>query len=264
MKILGVDFETSGLLDQNCRIIEIGAVLFDWDKKTPIEVFNVIVAPQENWDMMPGAELSHGMAKPYVMENGMPSAAALTILDKLVGKADVLCAHNGTQFDKPLLKSESVRHEMWSQADGKIWIDTMTDVPYPDQIVARKLVHLAAEHGFLNPFAHRAAFDVLTMFEILSKYDINAVIQNAIAPTVKIRALASYEQRELPKARRYRWEPTTKVWWKEIKEFDLGKEEKEAPFKIVVLETLNRTSGVDVSAFVKPAVGEPNAQEGGV
>ncbi len=259
-----MDFETSGLLDQNCRIIEIGAVLFDWEKKTPIEVFNVIVAPYENWDMMPGAELSHGMSKQYVMDNGMSSVAALLILDKLIDKADVLCAHNGTNFDKPLLKAESTRHEMWMKGEQKIWIDTMSDVPYPEQMVTRKLVHLAAEHGFLNPFAHRAAFDVLTMFEILSKYDINAVIQNAIAPTVKIRALASYEQRELPKARRYRWEPTTKIWWKEIKELDLGKEEKEAPFKIVVLETLNRTNGVDVSAFVKPTVGEPHVETGGV
>ena len=41
----------------------------------------------------------------------------------------------------------------------------MTDVPYPETIATRKLTYLAADHGIVNPFAHRALFDVITMMQ---------------------------------------------------------------------------------------------------
>jgi DNA polymerase-3 subunit epsilon len=230
----------------------------------PIQIFNRLVYPFGDWSMHPMAELSHHIPARVVREYGLKDEEAIDQLNKLAGQADAICAHNGTNFDKPLWKQEAERLGLEPMGEKKIWIDTMTDVPYPEQMTTRKLVHLAAEHGFLNPFPHRAAFDVLTMLYILSKYDLTAVIQNAIAPTVKIRALATYEQRELAKARKYRWEGTSKMWWKEIKEFELEKEKAESPFGISVLERTNRTGDIDLTPFTQPAVGQPDGQERGL
>lgn len=258
MKLLGVDFESSSLLGPDCRIVEIGAVLYDWDLKLPIQIFNRLVLPFGDWSMHPAAELSHGIPTRVLREYGLRDEEALDQLNRLAGQADVIVAHNGTNFDKPLWSQEARRLMQEPIGEKKIWIDTMTDVPYPEQVITRKLVHLAAEHGFLNPFPHRAAFDVLTMLHILSKYDIAAVIQNAIAPTVKIRALATYEQRELAKAKKYRWEPASKIWWKEIKKFDLEREKAESPFGLAVMEEICRTGDVDLTPFTQPSVGTPN------
>jgi len=77
----------------------------------------------------------------------------------------------------------------------------VVDVPSPPQITTRKLAHLAAEHGFLNPFAHRAVFDVLTMLKILSCYPIENVIISSNQPLMKLVALVAFDGRYKAKAR---------------------------------------------------------------
>jgi DNA polymerase-3 subunit epsilon len=123
---------------------------------------------------------------------------------------EYIVAHNGTRFDRLFLEKQTWKPE-------KPWIDTLTDVPYPNEIVTRKLNFLAAEHGFLNPFPHRAIFDTLTMLKVFSLYAIDHVVEDMKSPLVKIMAQVSYEEKSKAKDLGFRWDPQNRHWYMEIR-----------------------------------------------
>ena len=232
MKLLGIDLETTGLDVTKDRIIEIGMVLWETDTQTPIIVDSFYVNPGvDTWNAE--AEAVNGISQETVEEYGIPTLQALDRVVAWGERCAYVVAHNGTGFDKPMIESEFEAYEMGL---NRPWLDTQNDIEYPESITTRKLMHLAAEHGFLNPFSHRAVFDVLTMFKILSCYDINQVIAYSLIPTVKVRSMQKFEDNEQAKARGFRWEPETKIWWRTLKQDKLEALQAEAPFKIVVLE----------------------------
>lgn len=237
MKLLGLDFETSGLDPQQDRIIEIGAVLWDTDRKAPLEVLGRLV-------QHPGLKLSDeitqltGITQEDLDQQGIPIETALARLRELLDHADFVVAHNGNQFDRPFLEEALNRASLMDLLWNKPWIDTMTDVPYPESIRTRKLNHLAADHQVFNPLPHRAVFDVVVMLQILSQYPIAEVVELAKSPTLEIRANVSYEDRNLAKDRGYRWDGERKIWFKTIKELHLDRE-SQAGFPIEVLSTNN-------------------------
>ncbi len=103
------------------------------------------------------------------------------------------------------------------------------------KITVRKLTYLAADHKIINPFSHRAVFDVMTMLMVLSEYDPGEVLRYSASPSITIQAKVSYEDRAKASSRGYRWEAETKRWVKTIKQFQLDKEQREAMFNVIVL-----------------------------
>jgi DNA polymerase-3 subunit epsilon len=164
---------------------------------------------------------------------GHPVHRCLRQLFLMMGHAAAVVAHNGTGFDKPMLQAHIDRCGVIPPEIP--WIDTAMDVPYPPQITTRKLVHLAAEHGFLNPFAHRAQFDVLTMLTILQRYDIATVLDTARQPNITVIAQVSFDEREKAKSRGYRWDKVTTSWRKTIKLNQLDAERAQAGFEIITI-----------------------------
>lgn len=233
--LLGIDFETTGLNPEVDRIIEVGAVLWDTHDQLPIVTESFYVKP-ENIDEVWNDEILkvNGIHLGHVIRYGFGPSTAWLKLEPLLGQASHIVAHNGAAFDRLFADKESERlgEEPWALP----WIDTQNDIEYPESITTRKLSYLAAEHGFLNPFSHRAMFDVLTMFKILSCYDINEVIRYSQIPTLKIRSLQKFDDNQLAKDRGYRWDGENKIWWRTLKQDKLEKEQAEAPFKVVVLE----------------------------
>jgi DNA polymerase-3 subunit epsilon len=114
-------------------------------------------------------------------------------------------------------------------------LDSLTDIRYPAYIKTRNLTHLAAEHGFVAPFKHRAVFDCLTMLRIASNYDINEIIARSKMPMVYVQACVSFDEKELAKARGYYWAAKPKIWYKALKEADATVEIKECGFRTAVL-----------------------------
>jgi DNA polymerase III subunit epsilon len=157
-------------------------------------------------------------------------------------KIDYLCGHNSENFDKPLLLAELARHGVDAPTLKALpWIDTRTDIPFPTEPDSRRLKHLAGDHGFVNPFSHRAVFDVLTMLKVLSHYDINAVLEYQKIPFVTVRAMVSYDDRQLAKDQRFSWEKLgektyPKCWVKRIKANKLEEEKKSCKFQIVPIQ----------------------------
>jgi DNA polymerase-3 subunit epsilon len=226
--ILGIDLETTGLDTATCEVIEVGAVLWDEKLKQPIsllsEFINGPVVPPEITEIT-------GIRQEY-LSRGITLEEARLRLHVMCGQVEWVVAHNGTNYDKPIFERQL------SKATHLKWIDTSVDIPYPKHITTRKLSHLAAEHGFANPFRHRALFDVLTMLKVLSEYDFEAVAKSAAYPPLSVIANVSYDDREKAKARGYRWDSARKIWLKTLKEPDLERERTEAGFPIRVMGAL--------------------------
>jgi DNA polymerase-3 subunit epsilon len=229
MLILGLDFETTGLLPEKDTITEAGAVLWDTESKSPLILYNKFVdgkvlIPKEITELT-------GITQDMVSKYGEGESQIALELISLIEKAEAVCVHN-KNFDLQFFNILCERNDL--HPPEKLWIDSCSDVPYPASITTRKLTHLAAEHGFVNPFPHRALTDVLTMLQVISKYPAETIMEYAKSPSVTLLAKTTYEERELPKARGYRWNGDIKKWTKVIKEFQLAEEEKNAPFPIEV------------------------------
>jgi DNA polymerase-3 subunit epsilon len=242
MLVLGLDFETTGLSPETDRIIEVGAVLWDTESCKPLQLESYYIKhPDLDAIWNDDIERITGIRKSDVEDFGYDPATAWLNLESLVENCAYIIAHHGLTFDKLFADAHSQRigEPVWTTK----WLDTEVDIEFPESISnTRKLVHLAAEHGFLNPFAHRAVFDVLTMLKVLACYDIEKVIAYSEIPWVKVEAVVSFDKKDLAKERMYRWDPdgkecgSPKTWWKKIKENMVAKEIAEAPFKVVVMQ----------------------------
>lgn len=230
MILLGLDFETtwSDPVDPTkMLIVEAGAVLYDTERQMPIDMYNKLVAGVTVTEDMTALT---GIIQEDIENHGLVIGHVLDKLNEFLSKCDYVVAHNGNKFDKIVYETECRRNNVYPVV--KPWIDTRVDIEYPPQIKSRKLVHLAAEHGFANPFAHRALFDVLTMLKVLENYDIREVAARSLEPSVLCGADVSFHEKDLAKARGYFWNSEEREWQKELKKSMLQKELNEAPFKI--------------------------------
>ena len=214
MKLLGLDLETTGLNVATDEIVEFGVIIYDVNLETIGTCASYLVQPRK-FDLMSVGEIS-GISTHAILEYGQTFQSVAEWVGVLVEECDFIVAHNGLAFDKPILERQC--QEYGVQFPAIPWIDTMIDVPYPDSISTRALVPLAAYHGFLNPFPHRALFDVMTMLKILSLYDIHAIAETASTPVVWVRAKVSYDNRNLVKAQRFQWDSNSKLWVKKIRQ----------------------------------------------
>lgn len=226
MLVLGLDFETTFTdpVDPNkCRIIEAGAVLWDTNTRMPLRLLNQ-VTPWRFGPFDPRVTELTGLTDETLEAHGRPLEVILGNLVGLMQLAEHIVAHNGNMFDKPLFFAEMRRANLEVPTDiqSKLWLDTSVDVPYPAKIETRKLDFLAPSHGFLNPFAHRAIFDVLSMLKVLSHYDIHDVVRRATAPKAKLRAITQPPwtdggvSNKIAKERGFRYEADTKTWVKTV------------------------------------------------
>lgn len=230
MYILGIDLETSGLDTKKDQIIELAAVLWDLNSNKPVQILSEMIF-HEDLKLSEEVKTITQITDEDLRLFGQPLDEVLERLSQLADSAHYIVAHNGRDFDFHFL------NRYWQQKEelnpDLPWIDTLYDVPYPAHIQTRKLTHLAAEHAFLNPFNHRALFDVLTMMKVLSCYDFSEVVELSQSPVKKVRALVSFEQKDLAKQAGFRWDAQAKFWIKELKEMQL--KEASWPFQIEVL-----------------------------
>lgn len=242
MRILGLDFETTGFDTKNDRIIEIGAVLYETDEKKVIHGYGCYIH-EENYNPL-SKEIIRvtGITDDILKEFGRSPFSALKQLNDYTLGANVryIVAHNGENFDKPFLYSELARHGLSQSLTELPWIDTRNDIPFDVEPDSRKLKHLALDAGFINPFPHRAQYDVLTMLKVLEQHDFQKIVEYSKIPWITVRAYVDYDKRELAKEKRYSWENLgdkkySKCWVKRIKENQLENERKTSAFEVLVI-----------------------------
>lgn len=212
MLLLGLDLETTiEPKVEDSKIIEVGACSWDTERKCPVQILSSLVSIDRPTALSPETTALTGITSEMLVRYGEPIEDVLERLSGMEDSCDFIVAHNGNEFDKIVL---------CKYADYLIapWIDTMTDVPYPESITTRKLSFLAAEHGFLNPFPHRAVFDVMTMLKILECYDLQEVIALSKSPTIQCTAHVSFDDKQKAKSLGYWWLSNRKLWVKNFKE----------------------------------------------
>ena len=235
MFIVGLDFETTYHTPVDptiARVTEIGAVLWDTVMKAPILMFSSLVYAENYPEIPPEGVALNGISTDLLQKYGVLPSIAFGNLNSLLNKCDYVVAHNGTGFDKPVYENELPR--VGKGMVVKPWVDTCLDVPYPDHIKTRKLTYLAAEHGFANPFSHRALFDVMTMLRIMHEYTMDEIIELSKQPTVEVIASVTFQNKDLAKARGYLWDGERKKWVKRMKQSFAAKEVAQAPFHVNV------------------------------
>jgi DNA polymerase-3 subunit epsilon len=247
MQVLGLDFETTftdPVDPKQCRIIEAGAVLWDTTRNAPLRIFNQVIPWEASWGPFdPRITKLTGLVEDDLMRHGRPLAQVLQNLIGLMEMAQAVVAHNGNGFDKPVFLSEVQRASVLlpDHIATMPWFDTTTDVPYGEKIETRKLEFLGPSHGFLNPFSHRAVFDVLTMLKVMSFYDIQEISRRATAPKVKLRALTNKpwedggKSNQMAKDRGFRFGGDSKFWTKTVLADEVEAELAKGPLKVVVL-----------------------------
>ncbi len=244
MKLLGIDIETGNSFDEKERgpimPTEVGAVLWDTDYNAPVQVYSSLVLDKEETrNVSPEAKLYTGISTGMLQEHGISAKLVQDDLLALAQKADFLVAHNARQAEMPWL-NEWFKYPRSTGPFGiGRWIDTMTDVEYPENCVARSLIYLNGFHGFCNPFPHRAVTDVLSMFMVLNKYPLERVIQVARSPLIKYQACVGIQDKDLARNARFQWNPDAKVWHKDIKRIFIDEGKVKFPFKIKELQNLD-------------------------
>lgn len=240
--VLGFDLETTGLDTSKDRIIELGAVAWDFESKTPLEVLNkFVLPPPEFLPLSEEVKNVTGIKEEWLTKYGTHFEKVLSDVEVMVEKYGIthIFAHNGENYDRPLFMAEIGRLEFTPKSpiiDKLEWVDTRSDLPHVTEPDSRKLKHMALDHGFIPAMQHRAFADCLTMMRVASHYPLDEIIAQSKIPWVTVRALVDYNDRDKAKELRYSWEKIgdktyPKMWVKKIRENKLASEQEAATLK---------------------------------
>lgn len=235
MLLIGIDLETTSLNTKTCEIVEIGIALYDANINQIIETFGGLVLTGTDFEQNVSG-ITFDMTRKY----GRTFDQYLSYITRNSKNRKIMFAgHNALNFDKPIFDRYCTYAGFsYTHLTDILWIDSLIDVSYPSSVGSKALINLAAQHGFLNPFPHRAIFDVATMFKIIRHYDLDEIIARASTPVSWYRALVSIEKKDLAKELYYRWDGTNKFWVKQFREYDTEGHKQDAEtagFKVTKL-----------------------------
>lgn len=211
-----IDTETTSLDPATGHIIELAICLVSFDARGRV----IEIGPIHDWLEDPGYPLSPEIVRLTRLTDGM--LAGRRIDDAAVlgmfAKADLLVAHNAT-FDSSWIDRR------YPTTTGMPWCCTLKDVDWRDfGVESRQLGGLLAEvAGFFNA-RHRADVDVAALVTLLAsqlptgRQVCAEMILGAQRPTMRVFADgAPFEFKGALKARGYRWHPTMRRWWIEVR-----------------------------------------------
>lgn len=236
MIVCGIDFETGADFkagrDENF-VTEIGLELYDTERKQTIESVSLLV--NEGKPISPKvAKLTH-IDNDMLNKFGYSPEYAVGVLNWYYSRADYMLAHNKA-FDQYYCERTL---SQFGHPVGKPWLDTMTDIEYPEDCINESLLYLMAYHKILNYNPHRALFDVHGTIQLAALYDWDKMVANSQADNLAVVALVDKDSNQLAKDFKFSWKPFDKTnypealrgrWVKEMKSWRAEKFLKELPF----------------------------------
>lgn len=211
-----VDVETTGINPESDKIIEIGVLEFAVDQD-----FNCNIV-----SMYSGLEDPQQSLKPEIVKLTHLTDEVLRgkqiqwdAVRQYFDRASIVVAHN-CAFDRAFLTS----HPGLGDVDVH-WACSIKHVDWEKKgFRSRALNYLAADHGFVNPFAHRALFDCASTFRLVAPH-MKELMENSYQREFRVFATgAPFDMKQKLKERAYMWDPAQRVWFKNILEHSLDSE----------------------------------------
>jgi DNA polymerase-3 subunit epsilon len=213
---LVLDVETTGINAQNDRIIEIGILEFSVKQGELPQITRTYGALQD-----PGMPLPKEIEQLTGLTDGMLKGQMIDwdMVRSMVESASVIVAHNA-DFDRQFM-----------EASGQLlglschWACSLRHIDWRGHGYRQLgLTYLAADHGFLNPFAHRAIFDCATTFRLIAPH-LPELISRSYEKEFTVHALSSpFESKDTLKKRGYIWDPSLRCWVTIVPESKLEEE----------------------------------------
>jgi len=243
MLILGVDVESTGLDVENDRIIEIGWAIWDTERKKPLKMVSELIREDHRIPLTQEIKDITGILPEDIDKFGTTAYRTLTefVADRTIVGAIV--AHNGHNFDYKLIQNEGLRHKIVASDYNAVLVDTMYDLPPKAYGKSSSLTYMAADHGFINPFPHRALTDVLTMLKLVSLYPFQEILDRAKSPRMVVRGCVNFDNKDLAKEQGFRWQEVgdmkfDKCWVKIVKQCDLEVLKSKCKFPVAQLKMI--------------------------
>ena len=215
-----IDLETTGIDPLTDEIIEVGIMEFSFDD----EDFTQLPRPSTVYSELsePNAPLNEFIKNLTGLSDVDLKGRSINweLIRNKLEAADFVIAHNA-EFERSFLSNV----EELKSLPQKIWACSMTQIKWITKgSSSRALKYVAADQGFLNPFPHRAPFDVITTFKVIER-NLEELILNALSPVIEIRAIgADFETKDILKKRGYHWNASERVWMTNISERQLEAE----------------------------------------
>lgn len=215
---LVLDVETTGIDAAEDSIIEIGILEFGIPESGgEPQILNLYGALED-----PGRPLSPEIQKLTGLTDEVLSGHRIgwEYVRGLMERAAIIVAHNA-DFDKGFIER---RPELAGLSCH--WACSMKHIDWEAKgFRTRALNYLAADHGFINPFAHRALFDCATTFRLVTPY-FKELVERSYLREVRIFATAApFEVKDKLRGNRYRWDNQRRVWFKDVLEDSLSIEQ---------------------------------------
>lgn len=212
-----VDVETTGIDAETDKIIEIGLLEFGVEAGREPFITNMYGGLQD-----PGQALDAQIIAITGLDDQILKGQSIDwdIVASFFERSSLYVAHNAA-FDRGFIEKLPFSPIL----EKGHWACSMKHVDWQTHgYKTRALNYLAADHGFVNPFAHRALFDCATTFRLVAPY-MDELIQRSYLRNYKFEATgAPFEVKDKLKERRYRWDAQARVWFKEISEDKLDEE----------------------------------------
>ncbi len=218
---LVIDTETTGLNHRTDEVIEIGAVAFSFNEAGQIGDVTGIYGGLRKPDRPVPAEITRLTGITDEMLEGQE--IDFLALDRLVGPADLIIAHNAA-FDRPFCERLA---DSFSQ---KAWACSVKEVDWKSRgFEGTKLGYLIGQAGYFHD-GHRAVDDCFALLEVLSTptgpqqtTGFSELFAASLRSRVRVWAENSpFDMKEKLKARGYRWSDGSdgkpKSWWTEVDE----------------------------------------------
>lgn len=244
---LCLDTETTGLNQNEDKIIELGIVAFEYE---PITGEIIRITERLNGFEDPG----HPLAKEIIEITGITDEMVKgqqfdeAAVNKLADQASLVIAHNAA-FDRPFVEARFPHFKIIP------WACTLNQIDWQaERLQARSLEYLLFKFGWcIN--AHRALDDaegVLgLLLETLPQADnsiFKVVLENSAESITKLYAInAPFDKKDILKQRGYRWSDgsngTPKCWWISIPE---SQEKDEFAYLAAGVYPNGRTDSIEI------------------
>ena len=215
-----VDLETTGVDPKVDQVVEVGIVEFAVSA-APAGGVRADIIGSYSALQDPGRPLPSEIAKLTGLSDELLVGRSVdwTLVRQMLSRASVIIAHNAA-FDRGFLERRpeleglaahwacSVKHINWRKHGFR----------------TRALNYLAADQGFVNPFAHRALFDCATTFRVVTPYFEELIRRSYLREYLVSATGAAFETKDVLREHGYRWNPDARVWAKTLLEDELEEE----------------------------------------